>query len=84
MIVSNIKFLLEAKQEFEDTGDPAILKRISRYDNIQMPKKISLNPALLNIITTFVILISWSLQHHNVLSYLYDGLESYQHILTRF
>ena len=39
------KLLLEAKQEFEDTGDPAILKRISRYDNIQMAKKISLNSA---------------------------------------
>ena len=39
------KLLLEAKQEFEDTGDPAILKRISRYENIQMAKKISLNSA---------------------------------------
>ena len=39
------KLLLEAKQEFEDTGNPAILKRISRYDNIQMAKKISLNSA---------------------------------------
>ena len=39
------KLLLEAKQEFENTGDPAILKRISRYDNIQMAKKISLNSA---------------------------------------
>ena len=39
------KLLLKAKQEFEDTGDPAILKRISRYDNIQMAKKISLNSA---------------------------------------
>ena len=39
------KLLLEAKQEYEDTGEPAILKRISRYDNIQMAKKISLNSA---------------------------------------
>ena len=39
------KLMLEAKQEFEDTGDPAILKRISRYENIQMAKKISLNSA---------------------------------------
>ena len=39
------KLLLEAKQEYEDTGEPAILKRISRYDNIQIAKKISLNSA---------------------------------------
>jgi len=39
------KLMLEAKQEYEDTGDPALLKKISRYDNIQMAKKISLNSA---------------------------------------
>jgi len=39
------KLLLEAKQEYENTGDPALLKKISRYDNIQMAKKISLNSA---------------------------------------
>ena len=39
------KLLLEAKQEYEDTGDATILKRISRYNNIQMAKKISLNSA---------------------------------------
>ena len=39
------KLLLEAKQEYENTGDAAILKRISRYENIQMAKKISLNSA---------------------------------------
>ena len=39
------KLLLEAKQEYENTGDPALLKKISRYNNIQMAKKISLNSA---------------------------------------
>ena len=39
------KLMLQARQEFENTGDPAILKRISRYENIQMAKKISLNSA---------------------------------------
>ena len=39
------KLMLEAKQEYENTGDPALLKKISRYDNIQMAKKISLNSA---------------------------------------
>ena len=39
------KLLLEAKQEYENTGDTALLKKISRYDNIQMAKKISLNSA---------------------------------------
>ncbi len=39
------KLMLEAKQEFEDTGDKSLLKKISRYENIQMAKKISLNSA---------------------------------------
>jgi len=39
------KLLLEAKQEYENTGDPVLLKKISRYNNIQMAKKISLNSA---------------------------------------
>ena len=39
------KLLLEAKQEYENTGDAATLKLISRYDNIQMAKKIALNSA---------------------------------------
>ena len=39
------KLLLEAKQDYENTGDPATLKLISRYDNIQMAKKIALNSA---------------------------------------
>ena len=39
------KLLLEAKQEYENLGDPAQLKLISRYENIQMAKKISLNSA---------------------------------------
>jgi len=39
------KLMLEAKQEYENTGDAATLKLISRYENIQMAKKISLNSA---------------------------------------
>jgi len=39
------KLMLEAKQQYEDTNDSSILKKISRYDNIQMAKKISLNSA---------------------------------------
>ena len=37
--------LLESKQKYEDTKDKSILKDISRYENIQMAKKISLNSA---------------------------------------
>ena len=37
--------MLEAKQQYEDTKDPQLLKDISRYNNIQMAKKISLNSA---------------------------------------
>ena len=39
------KLMLEAKQEFENSGNRDILKKISRYNNIQMAKKISLNSA---------------------------------------
>ena len=39
------RLMLEAKQEYEDTGEASLLKKISRYDNIQMAKKISLNSA---------------------------------------
>ena len=39
------KLLLEAEQEYEDTKDKSLLKVISRYNNIQMAKKISLNSA---------------------------------------
>jgi len=39
------RLALEAKQEYEDSGNKDILKKISRYDNIQMAKKISLNSA---------------------------------------
>jgi len=37
--------MLEAKQQYENTKDPKLLKDISRYSNIQMAKKISLNSA---------------------------------------
>ena len=37
--------LLDAKQQYENTKDKSILKDISRYENIQMAKKISLNSA---------------------------------------
>ena len=37
--------LLESKQKYEDTKDKSLLKDISRYENIQMAKKISLNSA---------------------------------------
>ena len=37
------RLMLEAKQEYENTKDPKLKKDISRYDNIQMVKKISLN-----------------------------------------
>ena len=39
------KLMLQAKQEYENTKDPKLLKDISKYDNIQMAKKISLNSA---------------------------------------
>ena len=37
------KLMLEAQQKYENTKDKALLKDISRYNNIQMAKKISLN-----------------------------------------
>ena len=39
------KLLLEVKQEYENTKDKSLLKDISKYNNIQMAKKISLNSA---------------------------------------
>jgi DNA polymerase elongation subunit (family B) len=39
------KLLLQAKQEYENTKEPRLLKDISKYNNIQMAKKISLNSA---------------------------------------
>ncbi len=39
------KKMLKAKQDYEDTKDPKYLKYISRYTNIQMARKISLNSA---------------------------------------
>ena len=39
------KLMLQAEQEYENTKNPALLKDISKYNNIQMAKKISLNSA---------------------------------------
>ena len=39
------KLMLDAQQSYEDTKDKTLLKTISRYNNIQMAKKISLNSA---------------------------------------
>jgi DNA polymerase elongation subunit (family B) len=37
--------MLNAQQEYENTGEKSLLKDIARYNNIQMAKKISLNSA---------------------------------------
>ena len=37
--------MLQAKQQYEDTKDAKYLKEVSRYNNIQMARKISLNSA---------------------------------------
>jgi len=39
------KLMLKAQQRYEDTKDKSLLKEISKYNNIQMAKKISLNSA---------------------------------------
>ena len=39
------KLMLDAKREYEKTKEPKLLKEISRYNIIQMAKKISLNSA---------------------------------------
>ena len=39
------RLLLQSKQEYENTKEPKLLKDISKYHNIQMAKKISLNSA---------------------------------------
>ena len=39
------KKMLQAKQQYEDTKDPKYLKDVSRFNNIQMARKISLNSA---------------------------------------
>jgi len=39
------KLMLQAQQDYEDTKDKKYLKDISRYENIQLAKKISLNSA---------------------------------------
>jgi len=39
------RLMLDAQQEYENTGEKSLLKDISKYNNIQMAKKISLNSA---------------------------------------
>jgi len=39
------KKMLNAKQQYEDTKDPKFLKDVSKFQNIQMARKISLNSA---------------------------------------
>ena len=39
------KLTLDAKQKYEDTKDPKYLKDISKFNNIQMARKIALNSA---------------------------------------
>ena len=39
------KKMLDAKQKYENTKDPKYLKDVSRFNNIQMARKISLNSA---------------------------------------
>ena len=39
------KLMLQSKQQYENTKEPKLLKDISKYNNIQMAKKISLNSA---------------------------------------
>ena len=39
------KKMLKAKQQYEDTKDPKFLKDVSKFQNIQMARKISLNSA---------------------------------------
>jgi len=39
------RLMLEAQQEYENTGEKFLLNDIARYNNIQMAKKISLNSA---------------------------------------
>jgi DNA polymerase elongation subunit (family B) len=39
------RLMLDAQQEYENTGKKSLLKDIARYNNIQMAKKISLNSA---------------------------------------
>ena len=72
------KLLLGARQKYEDTKDPQLLKDISKYNNIQMAKKISLNSAYgaignnwfryFDLLVATAITTSWS-------AYLYDGLK---------
>ena len=39
------KLMLQAKQDYENTKNPKLLKDIAKYNNIQLAKKISLNSA---------------------------------------
>ena len=39
------RYMLDAKQQYVNTKDPKFVKQISKFDNIQMAKKISLNSA---------------------------------------
>ena len=39
--LSTKNLMLKSKQEYENTKDPKLLKEISKYNNIQMAKKIS-------------------------------------------
>ena len=39
------KLMLDAKKEYEKTKDPEVVKKIAKYNNIQMARKIQLNSA---------------------------------------
>ena len=79
--------MLKSKQEYENTKDPKLLKEISKYNNIQMAKKISLNSLMVQLVMSgFVIMISW-LQKRlpPLVSYLFVGLKNISiNILIKF
>ena len=70
------KLYVQAKQEYENTKEPKLLKDISKYNNIQLAKRFlsTLRMVLLGIIG-FVIMICWSLKQLLLLvSYPFVGL----------
>ena len=71
------KKMLDAKQQYEDTKDAKYLKYISRYNNIQMARKISLNSLMVRLVISILDTMTLRLQRVLLLlvSYPFVGLK---------
>ena len=79
------KKMLQAKQDYEDTKDPKYLKFISRYNNIQMARKISLNSLMVRLVINTLDIMTLRLQKVSQLlvSCLFVGLKKNESVFEQ-